>query len=157
MIKVIDNFLDQKDYNNISSIIKHHDFPWRIREKNTPDIPEESPYFTHCFFNDMEPKSFAFPDMAPFIKKLNTKAIVQLRANLTLVKTFKKCGWHTDYDFDCKTAILYFSNIGATEVGDQLVESKENRVLIFNSQTKHRVIGSEKGVVRIVLNINYYD
>ena len=64
---------------------------------------------------------------------------------------------HIDTSNVCKTAIFYINtNDGWTEFenGDK-VESVENRIVIFDSQTKHTGTTCTNAKVRVLINLNY--
>ena len=67
-------------------------------------------------------------------------------------------GYHTDFPFECKTAIFYInSNNGLTLFKNgQIIESVENRMVIFNSQLEHTGTTSTDTKNRIVVNFNYF-
>jgi hypothetical protein len=78
-----------------------------------------------------------------------------------LNKLFDKSGWHTDFNFNNLTAILYLNNCnGGTELqinGEiKFIKATENKMIIFSSDTKHRVCTSDDVDRRYILNFNYY-
>ena len=162
-MKVIENFLEKNDYLKLKELIFNIDFPWRIRNNMVND--DKTYYFTYNFFNNFICQSEHFENyIIPIMRKLNAKAIVQIRANLILNKLFEKSDLHIDNtnDFNCKTAILNFTTCdGGTEllIKDELkfVESVENKIVIFNSNTQHRTVPSKTTSARIILNMNYFD
>ena len=184
-MKVIENFLEKNDYLKLKELISNINFPWRIRThmvepgetyKNNHNqvdflnIKQESKndntyYFTYNFFNDFICHSEHFENyIIPIMRKLNAKAIVQIRSNFYLNKLFEKSDLHIDNnaDVNCKTAILNFTTCdGGTEflVNDELkfVESVENKIVIFNSNILHRTVASKTTSARIILNMNYFD
>ena len=103
-------FLAADFFKKLKNVILHEDFPWRRRESMTPD-PEDKMYFNYNFYNRMNSRSeFYEPYIIPILKKLETKAPLQIRANMFISSLFKASGWHTDYLFKCKTAILYLND-----------------------------------------------
>jgi hypothetical protein len=99
----------------------------------------------------------------PILNQLNAFIPVQVRANLVHrdVDT-KESDWHNDYYKDeVKTAILYFTtcnaktllNIDEKEIVP--IDSIENRIVIFPSKTKHKVIYQTDVHKRIVINFNF--
>jgi hypothetical protein len=162
-MKVIENFLEKNEYLRLKELIFNIDFPWRIRN-NMTEI-DKAYYFTYNFFYNYVSQSEHFENyIIPIMRKLNAKAIVQVRANLILNKLFEKSGFHIDNtdDFNCKTAILNFTTCdGGTEllINDKIkfLESVENKIVIFDSNIKHRTVPSKTTSARIILNINYFD
>jgi hypothetical protein len=93
--------------------------------------------------------------------KLGCNALIQSRANLSL----KQCKntrlfFHTDYSFKCFTSIFYMNtNNGGTILDENQkikIDSVENTMLIFDSQTPHAQLTQSDTKRRIVLNINYF-
>ena len=162
-MKVIENFLEKKEYLRLKELIFNIDFPWRIRNNMVNN--DKTYYFTYNFFNNFICQSEHFENyIIPIMRKLNAKAIVQIRSNFYLNKLFEKSDLHIDNnaDVNCKTAILNFTTCdGGTEflVNDELkfVESVENKIVIFNSNILHRTVASKTTSARIILNMNYFD
>ena len=153
-------FLTSDFFEKLKSVILHEDFPWRRRESMTPD-PEDKMYFNYNFYNRMNSRSeFYEPYIIPILKKLETKAPLQIRANMFISSLFKASGWHTDYTFKCKTAILYLNECdGGTElkINNKItfIKADPNKMLIFDTLTPHRAITS-KEPLRYVINFNYF-
>jgi len=94
-MKVIENFLEKNEYLRLKELIFNIDFPWRIRN-NMTEI-DKAYYFTYNFFYNYVSQSEHFENyIIPIMRKLNAKAIVQVRANLILNKLFEKSGFHID-------------------------------------------------------------
>jgi len=158
MFKVINNFLETEDFNALKSFLISEDVEWHYHPKIDLKIDKE--WFNHCFFNNNEITSNAYNLVKPVIQKLESKAIVRIRANLDVrnPKTYQ-CSYHTDYPFECKTAILYMTDCnGGTQFKNpnKKVSCKENQIVIFDSQTQHSAITQTDAKQKIVLNINYF-
>ena len=158
MFKVIQNFLEPKDFNALKSFLISEDVEWHYHPQI--DIKTDKEWFNHCFFNNNEITSNAFKFVKPVIQKLEGKAIIRIRANLDIQnpKTYQ-CNYHTDYPFECKTAILYMTDgNGGTQFKNpnKKVSCKENQIVIFDSQTQHSAITQTDAKQKIVLNINYF-
>tara|TARA_R110000787_G_C13429912_1_gene445500 strand:- start:1807 stop:2286 length:480 start_codon:yes stop_codon:yes gene_type:complete len=159
-MKVIKNFLPENQFKEIKDTILNNDFPWRIRNSMTDT--DKNIYFTHSFFNDHVITSELYqPQIFPILKKLNSLAPIQIRANLILNKLFNKSGWHIDYNYDSTTAILYLNTCdGGTEfkIHDKIkfVYSEENKIVIFPAKTQHRGVTSTDSERRYVVNFNYF-
>ena len=154
------NFLATDVFEKLKSVILHEDFPWRRRDSMTTDAGDGM-YFTYNFYNTMIPSSeFYEPFIIPILKKLETKAPLQIRANMFISSLFKASGWHNDYAFKCKTAILYLNDCdGGTElkINNKIafIKADANKMLIFDTPTPHRVITS-KEPIRYIINFNYF-
>ena len=69
-------------------------------------------------------------------------------------------GYHVDHPYlNAKTASFYLNTCdGYTAFEDnQKVESKENRIVIFNSSKKHTGTSVTNSNRRVVLNLNYFN
>ena len=152
-------FLTTDFFENVKNLVMDQDFPWRRRDQMTPT---DKMYFTHCFYNYMTPQSkFYEPYIIPLLKKLDAKAPIQIRANMSISALFKTSGWHTDYDFKCKTAILYLNDCdGGTELKinnkTTFIKADANKMLVFDTDVLHRAITSKKEPIRYVINFNYF-
>ena len=154
-----EKFLDKDFFEKIKNIVMNKDFPWRRRDRMTPT---DKMYFTYCFYNYMTPQSELYkPYIIPILKKLHAEAPIQIRANMSISALFKTSGWHTDYDFKCKTAILYLNDCdGGTElkINNKItfIKADANKMLVFDTDVLHRAITSKKEPIRYVINFNYF-
>ena len=101
------------------------------------------------------------PYILPILIELKARAPIQIRANMFVSDLFKASGWHTDYPFQCKTAILYLNDCdGGTELKinnkNTFIKADANKLLIFDTLTSHRAITSKKEPIRYVINFNYF-
>jgi len=159
--EVFDNFLDLGDFKFIQNEIFNDSFPWYFTNCKVP-AEQKNKYnfqFVHMFYSDHTIQSSYFNVLQPLIKKLNPKALVKIKVNLTgctdSIIEFEK---HTDVNFDCKTAVFYVNNNnGYTVVSNEKILSIENRLCIFDSAVPHTGTTCTDSSVRCVLNINYFD
>lgn len=181
-MKVIDNFLNSDDAENLKAQLLNGNIPWFISDsvavsktnlKNKSyydkikDIPKSTPsnycfQFTHGFYSDYIPRSNFIEIIDPIIRKLQPAAIARIKANLNLItpEHYFKDAWHTDIEnFRGKTAVYYVnSNNGYTEFEDgKTVESVENRIAIFDASILHTGITCTDTKHRCVININYFE
>ena len=125
------------------------------------DISQVDNYqFVHGLHGGAMPQSRLFEYMLPVLDKLNVAAIIKIKANLTTkTPSIVKHGYHVDQNFPhSKTAILYLNTCdGYTSFENEgIVESVENRVVIFDSNKKHTGTSLTNDSRRIVININYF-
>ena len=159
--KIHKKFLNFDFFKKIQNSVLDQDFPWRRRDHMACKINDKM-YFNYCFYNDMTVKSPLYePYIIPILKKLNAEAPIQIRANMSISELFKTSEWHTDYDLNCKTAILYLNDCdGGTELKIdnkiKFVKADANKMLIFDTNILHRAITSKKQPIRYILNFNYF-
>ena len=151
-------FLLKKDFLNIKKTMTSQDFPWYFGPRNYDSKGIFNQQFCHIFYTDYRINSSFFSLLNPLIKKLEPKALVRIKANMTLPSTniYENLPPHTDFDFKCKTSIFYINtNNGYTMLGSQKVKSEENKILIFDSNNKHFGTNCTDQPYRMVININY--
>jgi len=154
------NFLPLEQFKKLQNLIIDLDFPWRIRKCMTDS--DENIYFTHSFFNYYKINSNSYQEyIIPILIKLKCVSPIEIRANMFLNKLFNKSGWHTDYNFNNLTAILYLNNCnGGTELKIKnkikFVKAEENKILIFDGNVEHRACTSTDVDRRYIINFNYF-
>jgi hypothetical protein len=165
MIKVIDNFLDIDDFNQIKEVMLGDNFPWYYNDiiTNKKDSSDKF-YFIHNFFKDLSItdtpgiSSEYFYLLKGIIKKINCKSILRIKANLHLNINKKKINQpHVDYHFVHKGCLFYLNNNnGFTSFGKEKVNPKENRVVFFNPNEEHSSSLCTDKKRRININFNYF-
>ena len=160
MFEVKDNFLPEKEYINIYTLLTDEYFPWYFNNYKTLSHTGElfDYQFTHTFYKDNEISSPFFKSLKPLIDKLNSRTLVRIKANLNpITQELIKSKSHTDQDFECKVAIYYLNtNNGYTMLEDKKVESKANRMVLFDSSIFHYGTNSTNCNNRMVINFNYF-
>ena len=156
------NFLAPDSFEKIKDLIMNEEFPWRRRDRMARIGDKDGMYFTYCFYNSFMPQSeFYEPYIIPILKKLQAKAPIQIRSNMFISTMFKASNWHRDYDFKCKTAILYLKDCdGGTElkINNKIIfiKADSNKILVFDTPILHRAITSKKEPIRYIINFNYF-
>ena len=169
-MKVIDNFLSHTEFLNIKNIVVESiDFPWfytKVIDNKTTgkfsrvDCPEIYNYqFAHMLYNNNLKNSEFYHILYPFIEYLKIDSLVKAKLNFNpRTETHIIHGMHCDYPFRCLTAVYYLNtNDGYTlfESGEK-VESKENRIVVFDSKRMHTGTTCTNKRGRYVLNINFF-
>ena len=159
--KIQENFLPPDLFKKIKNLVMSQDFPWRRRDQMTLD-PNDKMYFTYCFYNNMKPWSeFYVPYIIPVLEKLKVAAPLQVRANMFVSTLFQASAWHRDYNFECKSAILYLNDCdGGTELKtdnkDVFIKADANKMLVFGTDILHRALTSKQEPIRYIINFNYF-
>lgn len=160
-IKIIDNFLPEKEFAYIQEAMMSAWFAWFYNDHVTfkeEDHLINNFQFTHAFFANYE-KSNQYQLIEPLIRKINPTGLVRVKANLgTRTEEHVEHGFHVDYDVpNLTTAIFYINdNNGYTKFVDgKKVESKANRFIEFNSQKLHTGVSQTDTKARVAINFNY--
>jgi hypothetical protein len=164
-VEIIQNFLNKNFFEDLKKLVLESEFAWFQRKTMVSDSNDNLGYFTHSFYNNHKINCETyFKYILPILDKLDAKAIIEVRANLCPSVFFKKekCAFHIDNSFNCKTAILYLNTCdGGTEfkIKDKIkfIKSEENKIVIFDSNIKHRAITSKDSDFRYILNFNYFN
>lgn len=160
--KVVDNFLDQKDFLEIKNTLMSSAFPWYYND--TVSTLEDEPfyYFTHLFYHGYRVTSDFFDLLDPILLKIKPKAIIRIKANLnTKLYVNAENLFHIDYGYPNSGAIFYINdNDGATVIKDKhnkeiKIEALENRMLFFNPEIFHKSTHPSNTKRRININFNY--
>lgn len=163
-LKTINNFLDKDSFQRLKTLIIKSEFSWFQRKTMVAGSTNNLGYFTHSFYNNHRVTSERYYEyILPILNKLNSKATITARANLTPSVFYKEnaCDFHVDQKFNCKIAILYLNTCdGGTEfkIKDKIhfIKSEENKIVIFNSNIQHRGTKSNDSDFRYLINFNYF-
>ena len=163
-VVVKDNFLPQEQFAEIENLMMGSELPWYYNptiDYYDNDI-HNSFQFTHLFVNDGgKIVSPYYKILFPLIKKINPEKIYRIKANLTTKKeTNHKSMMHVDTDQEkIKTAVYYCnSNNGSTLFQNgKRIDSKANRIVVFDGHQKHCGVDCTDENVRVVINFNYFD
>ena len=155
--ELIDNFLEPKDLKKIQDLFLGRKIAWNCSDGIV--LPGDGAFqFIHVLYSNYAPASPFFNELAPIWQKIDPCSIVRSKANLTM-KTVEhdKSACHSDVD-NCITAIYYVNtNNGYTEFQNGMkVDSIENRIVIFDSNEKHRAVTTTDTARRVVINFNYF-
>ena len=160
---VIDNFLDKQSFQNLQNVMFGGEFCWVYNGAIDYEDDEDKFQFTHNFYNNNTgPSSQHYGKLSNVLNEIKPKEIYRIKANL-LTKTSEivENSFHNDVDglgiMPWTTSILYMNtNNGYTEFENgAIVESKENRMVVFPAEMKHRGTSCTDKKVRVVINFNY--
>ncbi len=166
-MKVIDDFISSPDYERLRDWALSSTVKWKYNKFKVYKT-DKQPQFTHKIF---EPTRFpvakeeSMVKVDPILHKLvqdpfYLDLLVRIKVNLTLpTPEIVTTPFHTDTCLLNKTAIYYVNdNNGYTIFKDGTkVESKGNRIVIFDAQTEHAgTTHTDDDEPRVVININYF-
>ena len=170
MYKVIDNFLPMESFIKLQyNLTKNPSFPYYFQ--NGKDFALDDPknnkmldqfQFIHLFYEDLKENSDWYWVLKDILEKLKVGALTKAKVNLNPYNSKLIEGqFHIDYNYkNNKTAVFYLNtNDGYTifKKNRKKIDSKENRVVIFNSNELHAGTNTTNQKARWVLNINYYE
>jgi len=170
MHQVIDDFLDQRSFNEMVKTFlpfNFSSFDWYYTEIVTTgnkgvDLSSTG-YFIHNLFNVDRPEndksSKYFPIIFPILDKLNIHAMLRAKVNLYPRTTnIEEHVPHVDYTFPHKSCIMFLNDCnGFTRLVQEKVDSISNRLLMFDGDKIHNSSSCTDKKFRLTLNINYID
>ena len=169
-MKIIDNVLNDEDFKNIKNIMMGAELQWYYNhtiEFDSRDYGEydSSYYFTHLFmFNEGQDRGYVhtksewFGMLAPIVSVIKPMILIRCKGNMyPSTPEILHHKPHTDYHFKHKGAIFYVNtNNGYTVIGNDKVESVENRLLLFDPSETHNSTSCTDAKVRVNINFNYF-
>jgi hypothetical protein len=158
--RIIDNFLDKDFYKQVSEDIKSKEIPWYLRD--TIGVAGKT-YFTFCYYNNNQPDHSLYnKHILPIIDKLNILSLVQIRSNLTFKNLdVIESDYHTDYDSTKLTTGIFFltkcnaKNYLKINNKEVAIDNIENRMLLFPTNTMHKVKYQTDVYKRYIINFNF--
>ena len=153
-MKVIDDFLP--NFKALKTLVMGHHFPWNYNDSILP--PDHAgykplPQFIHYFlYENGEPGPY-YSHIRDCLNYFEGRPL-RVKANLTMHNG--DGGYHIDIP-NCTTAILYMNTCeGYTKFKDgSIIDSIENRMVIFDSNLEHSGFTNTDGKRRVVINFNY--
>lgn len=160
-----DNFLPYQEFGLLKDYMSHR-IGWHISGKiNCNDVSNKDFYLVNSIFNNQRYAREQWSkdtDINPFINitsKIHIDALMRIKANLYIGSNVNDIhAPHIDYEFFNIGALFYVTNCDApTYMADGTgIESKENRLLIFNAATPHSSSAPTDTSYRMTININYF-
>ena len=184
MIEIRDNFLPHNIFENLKKdIVYNSSFPWFLNKvldistegsyigrTNCPD--EDNRQFCYLFYKTDQDKLSTRPHMGRELEKVipliqnyefshNQKYyLLHVKANLNVrAPENLEHGFHRDHPWNGKTSVFYLNdNDGYTKFQNgQVVESKANRAVIFDSPELHTGSTQTDEYARYVVNLNWVE
>ena len=165
-MKVIDNFLPDYQFKQITSIFLGNEFPWYWSESIVaPDEDGYDPkdyFLAHGIFKNGIPSDYyQVLQNSSLFALLGVSEFERIKINLNPRTLFNKGGgWHVDFKYTPKiknTAVYYLNTCnGYTKFkkGGK-VKSVANRMVIFDSKLIHQGYTCTDQKRRVVLNFNW--
>ena len=160
---IIDNFLDQDEFDELQRMMLHNDFPWYFNDEIVSDTDNHGAFqFVHMFYDGYRPFSQNYINLTPISVKLKPCAIIRIKANLhPRTREIEVHEFHVDFDpvkLTHTTSIFYVNtNNGYTIFEDGTkVESVANRMITFPGNMKHTGTSCTDEQTRVIINFNYF-
>ena len=163
-MEVIDNFLPEYHFKQISNVILSKDFSWHFHDGIVGPNDGQC-QFTHVIFDwqygGVNSEYYSLFDVAQ--QKLGVKRLDRIKLNLNPKTIFhRKGGYHTDRPNlnqtpHHKTAVFYINtNNGWTQFkkGGK-VKSVANRIVICDNNLEHTGVTCTNEQRRVIVNFNY--
>ena len=169
--KIIDNFLDQREFLIIQDLVMSSELPYYYNCILTPEqLAEEKhkydSYFTHLAYHSDKnnwveggSKTVFLKNFMPIVNKLKVASLIRIKVNFyPRTEKMKIHAAHRDYPFDHNGALFYINSCdGYTILEDGTkIESIANRVLIFNGGSLHSSTSCTNAQGRFNINFNYF-
>ena len=157
--EIIDNFLELEYFKSIQDKMTSNFFPWYYIDSVGHTDDNKYGHFTHMAYDKYTINSEFYQSLTKVIEKLNPKAIIRIKANLTMnMGVLSQSSMHVDWDFEHKGALLYINTTnGPTILKDGTkIECIANRLLKFNSYEEHASTFCTDQKYRMVINFNYF-
>tara|TARA_R100000005_G_C5000301_1_gene207137 strand:- start:2700 stop:3182 length:483 start_codon:yes stop_codon:yes gene_type:complete len=155
-MKIIENFISEKDLQGIQSELQNCNFPWYYDGAIEPDSLETQ--FSHIFFNRLMQTSNYLHILNPLLEKIPALVYHRIKANLNYrTERVLETGEHVDLDDKrFKSAIFFINDCdGYCRIGDKKIYSKSNRLLIFDSDLVHTGTTTSDSRFRLLINLLY--
>ena len=174
-MKIIDNFLDQENFDKLQNIIMGENFSWFYNDIIDFEDDIDKYQFIHLFYNNYVPTSNNIETINPLLVKIDPISLWRIKANL-LTKTLNivENEFHVDMNIGYKdgvgvvtpeeklknftTSIFYVNtNNGYTKFEDGTkVESIANRFVSFSANLRHTGTSCTDEKSRVIINFNYF-
>lgn len=164
--EIIDNAIDEEHFLPVENFLLSHNIPWSYCEDVSAIGKAVFPQmmFTHIIYNYSIGDHVLYINecynlIRPILNTLSPKSLIRIKANM-----YPNQGDlhhhldHCDYQFSHKSAILYINdNNGYTVLEDGTkVESKRNRLLLFDGSNPHHSTNCTDAWRRVNINFNYF-
>ena len=157
---IVDNFLPQKDFDEIKNLITGPSFPWYYNSSIAfhESQKENDYYFTHIFYENDSRSNFFNLINNKILCKIKFFTIKRIKANFyprTEKLSFHKK--HVDYNVPHKAMVFCINTCDGFTVVEKntKIQSIENRALFFDPSKKHNSTTCTNTKGRFNINFNY--
>ena len=171
-MEIIDNFLQQDEFDTIASTIMSKGFPWYHQDDVAykDEVKEDMTFYsTHWLYKDDKPRfDTSLELIMPILKRLGSmndnyklRTLVRVKLNsYPNQNKFIEHPWHEDFEpntLPYKACLLSLNTCdGYTKFKDGTkIESVSNRAILFDPCISHHSTNTTNQTRRINININY--
>ena len=171
-MEIIDNFLQQDDFDTIASTIMSKGFPWYHQDDVAykDEVKEDMTFYsTHWLYKDDKPRfDTSLELIMPILKRLGSmndnyklRTLVRVKLNsYPNQNKFIEHPWHEDFEpntLPYKACLLSLNTCdGYTKFKDGTkIESVSNRAILFDPCISHHSTNTTDQTRRVNININY--
>ena len=171
-MEIIDNFLQQDDFDTIASTIMSKGFPWYHQDDVAykDEVKEDMTFYsTHWLYKDDKPRfDTSLELIMPILKRLGSmndnyklRTLVRVKLNsYPNQNKFIEHPWHEDFEpntLPYKACLLSLNTCdGYTKFKDGTkIESVANRAILFDPCISHHSTNTTDQTRRVNININY--
>ena len=158
-VKVIENYLNDADFEFIKSLVFDNDFPWFYKKDIAYHEEESSNFYyqVHLLYTDNHPNSPHYDRIIHYFDFY--KCLYRVKINMYPNQgEFIEHPMHTDFEFKHKAALFSLNDCdGYTKFEDgSIVESVANRMIFFDPTKKHCSTNTMNTDRRVNINFNYF-
>jgi hypothetical protein len=158
-VEVIDNYLNDEDFEAIKSLIFDKGFPWYYENNIAYDGEKQGNFYyqVHLLYIDNYPNSPYYDKIIPYFDFY--KCLYRVKINMYPNQCeFIEHPMHLDYEFKHKAALFSLNDCdGYTKFEDgSKVDSVANRLILFDPTKKHCSTNTMNTDRRVNINFNYF-
>ena len=159
---IIDNVLPEMVFDSISSFVMGSDLFWNLIVGTVNEGESDDWRFTNAVYHSKSGfTSNKFSQFSPIFDFLHIQNLITVKLNCDIYTRIpEQREFHTDnvlYSDFAFTSILYFNDCNGKTIFEDgtEIESRRNRMIIFNSHQKHAGISQTDVPRRYLMNINF--
>ena len=172
-MKVIDNFIPKKDFDELSAKIMGNYFPWFYYDTIVSDLDKgkigNQFFHMHMLYdNDRPTFKTSWEIMDPILRilqeleDLNVRMKTLIRVKVNSFPNQGKLiehGMHKDFPFPCRACLFSMNTCdGYTKFADGTkVDSVANRAILFDPNIEHTSTSTTNDTRRVNINFNYFN
>ena len=157
--EIKDNFLEDEPFKFIEQQLMGSQFPWYYQPNVVSEDGDTDYYFSHQMYVSDKWQSDSEMIARPLLDAISPSSLIRVKANCyprtEKILTHKA---HIDQTWEHNACLLYINdNNGFTIMHDGTkIESKRNRLVLFNGSKDHCSTTCTDAHVRVNLGVNFF-